>query len=614
MKKLLLSLVTFAALSAQAQVIPLGSAGNMFTLLNANMHSVGVSTACSSVVFIHRSDPTVFATDNSAMYRYDVSTNNGGTFTLNQGVLNPSADNAAVSCRYPQCQIDNSANATNAANVYMQYLGTYHANGDWQGSTVGAARLDNAASTFTSTNAQINNGDIGVITSLSKGGPNTFWAISNALDLSNNFTGEIIVLKGTKSGNVVNWTTNKVLIPGWDVHKDYHGNSYNIDFDPSGQNGWISFLGDLRDEVDPNINEVYDINFYRTSDGGTTWEGPYIVNLNDFNLIQTVYPTPTTGTNVIHAVTTAFESDMAVDNNGEPHVFFGMGYGSSESEITAGNGYSVRASNFFDLSYDKNIDRFVLHFIDDVKQLRADSIGLTDNNGSLVANSEDNRLQVSKNEAGDNILFTWTDNIVVNIGGTDTVIDNNTARFLYGMNYNTGNGGVSQPRVLSTETPWISVAEKCYFHNASQYALSTSNSSILPIVYGVLNSDNTLESPAGFNYMQNVEFLEDSVAYGQQKDTLGFQVAPTWPVSTVNVTESTFAIYPNPASTHFLMTNITGRENTINIYAMNGSLVKKETFAASLVKNINIKDLASGTYIVELVSDGKAQQTKLIKQ
>lgn len=619
MKKLLFSILSLGTLAANAQVIPVGTSGNMLTLLNANTHCISVSDACSSVVVIHRSDPAVNAGDNVAHYRYAISSDFGNTFLLNQGKLNASADNSAKSSRYPQVIIDNASNATNPANVYMQYSGTYHNGGDWDGLNSGTAKMDNSLASFTDNFTQMNSGNIAVATSLCKGAANTYWQASYSLDAANEHLGDILVMKGTQTGNSVAWTVDKVLTPAWDLHKDgkVKSGTINIDFDPSGQKGWISFLGDIRNDTDPNKDEVYDINFYRTIDGGANWSGPYAVNLNDFALIQSVYPTPTTGANIIHAVSTTFESDLAVDADGQPHVFFGMGYGSSEADITAGNGYSIRASNFFSMHYNVNIDKFVLNFVDDIKQLRADSIGLTlDANNATVANSEDNRLQVVKTPAGDGIYFIYSDNIMQTIGGIDTVIENNTARYLYVTGYAPTSGGISIPRVVSQEAAYSAVNDKAYFTCASPIVQRNANGSVLPIVYGVLNVDQKIESASGISYMQNVEIRDDSIAYLSQKDTLGFDVPETWPVGVENTVknEGGLTIYPNPATSHFSVANVAGKNNTIKVYSMNGSVLINETFAPVLFKAISIKDLAVGTYVVELVSDGKVQKTKLIKK
>ena len=294
-------------------------------------------------------------------------------------------------------------------------------------------------------------------------------------------------------------------------------------------------------------------------------------------------------------------------------MFFTMGYGSSESDIAAGNGYSIRASNMFDLSYDISIDRFVLNFVARSNQLRADSIGFTtDANNATIANTEDQRPQVSTSPAGDIVFFTWADNIEQNIGGVDTVIESATARYL---NLSALVPGVARSanRVVSNEAAYSAVGEKAYFFNTAPKVQRKTNASVIPVVYGILNPlDQKLESTSSFAYMQNIEVLDDSIRYLIESDTLGFEVVS--PTSVSNATDvKSLEIYPNPATTHFCVANVTGNKNTIRITNLNGAVVYTTTFSSSILKTISTKELAAGTYIVELESDGKITKTKLTK-
>jgi len=112
--------------------------------------------------------------------------------------------------------------------------------------------------------------------------------------------------------------------------------------------------------------------------------------------------------------------------------------------------------------------------------------------------------------------------------------------------------------------------------------------------------------------MQNIEVLDDSIKYLIESDTLGFEVVS--PTSVSNATDvKSLEIYPNPATTHFCVANVNGNKNTIRIINLNGAVVYTTTFSSSILKTISTKELAAGTYIVELESDGKITKTKLTK-
>ena len=168
-------------------------------------------------------------------------------------------------------------------------------------------------------------------------------------------------------------------------------------------------------------------------------------------------------------------------------------------------------------------------------------------------------------------------------------------------------------RVVSNEAAYSAVGEKAYFFNTAPQVQRKPNASVIPVVYGILNPiDKKLESTASFAFMQNIEVLDDSIRYLIQSDTLGFEVVS--PTSITNATEiKALEIYPNPATTHFCVANVTGNKNTIRITNLNGAVVYTTTFSSSILKTISTKELAAGTYIVELESDGKITKTKLTK-
>jgi len=97
-------------------------------------------------------------------------------------------------------------------------------------------------------------------------------------------------------------------------------------------------------------------------------------------------------------------------------------------------------------------------------------------------------------------------------------------------------------------------------------------------------------------------YLGDGTQYGMQH----------WSsVGLLNVQEQKISkaeIYPNPASTNFsIITNNTIIIDQINIYNINGALIKKTNAG---FEKINISNLNQGIYLVEIISD----HNKIIKQ
>ena len=95
-------------------------------------------------------------------------------------------------------------------------------------------------------------------------------------------------------------------------------------------------------------------------------------------------------------------------------------------------------------------------------------------------------------------------------------------------------------------------------------------------------------------------------------DNLGFSGSVVG-ITENNIPENNFNIYPCPASTSFTL-NIDKINNDalmLNIYNTIGVLVKTEIIEQNK-KQINVADLSSGIYIVELKSNNRSAKQKLI--
>jgi len=92
--------------------------------------------------------------------------------------------------------------------------------------------------------------------------------------------------------------------------------------------------------------------------------------------------------------------------------------------------------------------------------------------------------------------------------------------------------------------------------------------------------------------------------------TAGQTVSPPVSVATVN-NENTFSVYPNPVQNTLTIKPLKeGRSNTIKLYNSNGVLVRNIKQQAY---QIDVSDLASGIYFVELIADNKRTVKKIIK-
>jgi hypothetical protein len=72
-------------------------------------------------------------------------------------------------------------------------------------------------------------------------------------------------------------------------------------------------------------------------------------------------------------------------------------------------------------------------------------------------------------------------------------------------------------------------------------------------------------------------------------------------------------VYPNPSSDLITIRRNTSKMAQVNIYQLNGQLMKQESISSD-VSEIDLSDLCNGTYLLEVISDGKNWTQQLIVQ
>jgi hypothetical protein len=479
--------------------VQLGSAGNLFTILDGSVNRLAASQDINSIVFIHRADPTVDPNSNVAQYKYDISKDGGNTFTIDIGPLTPTLENFDTAGRYPNVVFHIPAGVTNPNNAYLAYLGTWlpYQGGSgrtWDGLVTGVARLDADTSTFTETISRPNNGDINIAKSMVNGLPGEFWAVNFATRPTDSTAIEDIILhKGVwnSSTNDVNWTFQLLNVPF--VMQAGGGGApaatVNIAFDPTGQYGWIGILGDVSADTDSTLYPI----FYQTTDGGVTWVGPIEVKLNTLpNVIAslTLDTIPTTG----------FDADLVVDANGNPHmiVVIGSAGNSGYSIATATQGGGSAGLKIYDITYNPNATpdcRWQAIFLDDIATFRGT---LATAGGQPL--TEDNRPQASRSEDGNLLFFGWCDSDPTQVTNNENELPN-----FKGMMVNIANNSATGV-VNFTENDPVFIGGATFASTAPTLLVS-GNTYTIPTVFAQVNtSSGSGEDPANFFYIQDIKF------------------------------------------------------------------------------------------------------------
>lgn len=376
---LLLVWLSLNGASAMAQCYQATSTStNILSTFNNRTKQLIVNNALNTVVFIHRNDAALLGGDNG-IFRYDISTDNGATWQINQGNLNPTSLVNVRGGRYPQMAIYNPTGNTNPSNAKVVYHGSVFNGNNWDSYVTGSAPI--FGSTSTENYNQVGVSGTEIAGGMCQSTPGVFWAIDKKVDPTTFLIQGVRVLKGTYAGGDVTWSVGADLALDLNLDNFTVGflSDWTINFDPSGQHGWIALLGHLNGSSDYTPHPI----FFHSSDGGATWTGPVQLDVNSFSSITSLQSDPSCSQ----------EIDLTVDANGHPHALVGVfkkanfPYGTDRNQF----------GNLYDFSYNGST-----WSASHVGQL---SMTQGFNSGGIFRN----RPQMSRSDDGTRIVYTWSD-------------------------------------------------------------------------------------------------------------------------------------------------------------------------------------------------------------
>lgn len=564
--------------------VPVGSAGNLYTILNSNVHRIAASTELNTVVFIHRSNDELYPLSNRGQYRYDVSYDGGNTWPPSQldlGVLNPSGNQLTLAGRYPNVVIHNPQGNTNPHNAYLAYLGTWlpfelTSNPNWDGHFTGVARLNNDPATFTENISSPNNENILIATGLTNGSRGVFWALNFATEpfssTTENITG-ILLFKGVwnQLKNDVDWILYSTIRPPYDRTFDnglVSSGFADMAFDPTGQYGWIGMLADCRDSSVNNIEPV----LYSTKDGGATWAGPIILNLSNFsNIVNNMPP------NSLYPTTAGADIDIVTDIYGNPHLIAVIGGAASDSTIY------FAGLHIYDITYNPAYYpecRWQAIPLSRISTISGDLA--LDDTGQPV--SENNRPQAALSPDGKKVFVAWADSDTIN----NPRRENNIPDFLtraYDVTTGLATATVNWTR---GDLIWEGQA---LFASTAPTTLAAMGNYYVPTIFSEVNTSGLATDPAKFHYVRNIQYSNSD-----------FNIDIMPPVITLNGTSPMTILVGTP----FIDPGATAMDN------VNGNLTSSIVEASNV--NTSVAGLYSVTYSVsDAAGNAACQVTRIVR-
>ena len=145
----------------------------------------------------------------------------------------------------------------------------------------------------------------------------------------------------------------------------------------------------------------------------------------------------------------------------------------------------------------------------------------------------------------------------------------------------------------------VSNFTNAYVHNIAQITYSTQD---VPASAMVKFSNFYTEAPGVRQPSLGSRFVVDDV---QLYTTTGFDL--------LSHKQLDVLVYPNPSSDLITIRRNTSKMAQVNIYQLNGQLLKQESISSD-VSEIGLRDLCNGTYLLEVISDGKNWTQQFIVQ
>lgn len=352
MKQLILLLATIflaPTLSyAQLSAVQMGRASNAYSVLRPEQNQVVAHDASQTVMFIHRQDVTIWGggSSESGKLRFDLSTDGGTSFSVDNGVLNQNYQEPA---RYPQIRL--LGNSNNPTENGIVWTAPSLVNANWNGVATGYAATPSIPVASTES-YNFQNVSSGIQGGLCEGLPGEFWMVDRAYNGSTE-EDTVRIYKGTynSSSADVEWSVHeeKALDASLSFDGSSRFSSPNMAFSPDGQTGWVTLLGDLSGGSDSTYSPI----FIKSTDAGATWGEPVEVDLRTATFtsggtlveeLQALWIIQV-GNDTVPASsgrpTCTFEHDITVDANGDPHLFAVVGSASMLDPIAASAGYTV---------------------------------------------------------------------------------------------------------------------------------------------------------------------------------------------------------------------------------------------------------------------------------
>ena len=375
----------------------------------------------------------------------------------------------------------------------------------------------------------------------------------------------------------------------------------NIAFAPNGQVGYVVVLGHVGGFGGSGTDSSYFPIVYKTYNGGNTWVGPKLVNVDSVNqLLGWIAPDQTY--NAYNSV------DAIVDNNGNLHMVVAC-----VSNLVPGGVITPGWWGEFDVYTTDGGNTWDAKLLAMPGTYDATFGAGTTNDPTIT---EYTRGQATSTFDGTKLFFTWYD--------TDTLIygsaGGNSQPDMHCMGYNT----VNQNWTPDTNfTAGSNAGGIVTFGEVSHYAFTPTGYYNIPSVFNTLSSVSNTGQATQLYYVQNADFTDADFSVPTVMNTNVVPLESSGSLNSVKevaANEFSLSAYPNPASTVVQVSYALNRTSAVTMELFNilgekvSTVAQTQTLSSGVHSTIvNVSNLASGVYMIKTTIGDKVVLTKLTK-
>jgi hypothetical protein len=616
--------------AAAISIIDIGTSANAWTYNSNNAGNqksiVWHEPELGIVTNFHRDggdlNPTAFSGD----YTYDISFDNGSTWTNNIKcyiAVNNSGGSDGDASRYPSHGIYNPTGEVEDA--YVAFFGpnldgsnSNTPGAGWGGYTHGVANISDPTDTTGNYNTRTSNVGDGVYQYIPDAFEVSSLGLAMTVDVNVNWTSGAGVYEGALTRTFGEWDDDEMDIVYdqelWDYETDLeYGSPWftSIAWAPDGLTGYVAFLGNNGETWNTGDmrHSIYPL-FYKTIDGGENWEGPTAIQIDGPDGIGGIVDHLLTDEQIasIYVAPVPERDEIPYTFLGDFEIACSAGGNLLVAGVIAAAGESTSEGGISFFVEQELGALMLLYTTDGGETFFAEEMGRTyQYTGTWGDMLEANRTQITTSADGTKVFVSWLDN------DTEDEPDNSRPNiYCRGMDLMTGmkTRDLNETDVVDgpTNVTYFSLAwNQALFGTVAKTAIDVDGGWEMAYTYGQL-TDNDPGLPTQWKYIQGFQYMESDFMVTGINDPIDAQA------NNATVSQN----YPNPFSgqSSVTVTLEEGADLSLEVFSLTGQLVSLNQYGytpqGTTTLTIDGADLVPGVYFYTVTAGETKVTQKMI--